>query len=247
MVAPGDGQSPAPAPTSFTDRHHTEPEVSARGPHGAGAPSRSAGDGRDPGAPRGDGAGGGSVARAIDEARAGGEARQALAGAAKRGDPDAWEAIYRAVYPRLRAYAARRVGPGQAEDMVNETMTRAVGAINRFEWGPAGLDGWLFGIARRVTADHLRRLERERRAMGRSPVAVEGASPGEALEMGEEAALLRRRFGQLSPSDREVLELRVLGGLSAEQAATALGKRPGAVRMAQSRALASLRRLMEQP
>lgn len=173
--------------------------------------------------------------------------RRALAEAAKQGDAAAWEAIYRGVYGRLRAYAARRVGADNAEDMVNETMTRAVAAVHRFEWGPAGFDGWLFGIARRVTADHLRRSERERRVLGRAPSVVHVDEPGDHLERGEEAEQVRRRFAQLSPSEREVLELRVVAGLSAEAVAVALGKRPGAVRMAQSRALANLRRLMDQP
>jgi RNA polymerase sigma-70 factor, ECF subfamily len=39
-----------------------------------------------------------------------------------------------------------------------------------------------------------------------------------------------------------VLELRVIAGLTPEQTAVVLGKRPGAVRTAQSRALARLRK-----
>ncbi|MBV9285708.1 MAG: hypothetical protein JO176_13890, partial [Acidimicrobiia bacterium] len=60
----------------------------------------------------------------------------------------------------------------------------------------------------------------------------------------EEAAAVRKAFGRLADGDRELLELRVVGGLSAEETAEALGRRPGAVRMAQSRALGRLRRLL---
>jgi RNA polymerase sigma-70 factor (ECF subfamily) len=45
----------------------------------------------------------------------------------------------------------------------------------------------------------------------------------------------------LSDDDRELLDLRVVGGLSADEVASVLGKQPGAVRMAQSRALDRLR------
>ena len=53
---------------------------------------------------------------------------------------------------------------------------------------------------------------------------------------------MRQAFARLSDADRELLELRVVAGLSAEEAAAVLGRRPGAVRMAQSRALTRLRR-----
>ena len=41
-------------------------------------------------------------------------------------------------------------------------------------------------------------------------------------------------FATLDPDDQEVLELRVVAGLSSEEVAAALGKRPGAIRIAQS-------------
>jgi RNA polymerase sigma-70 factor (ECF subfamily) len=50
----------------------------------------------------------------------------------------------------------------------------------------------------------------------------------------------------LTPAEQEVLELRVIAGLSAEQVGEVLGRNSGAVRTAQSRALAHLRELMEQ-
>ena len=50
----------------------------------------------------------------------------------------------------------------------------------------------------------------------------------------------------LSPDQREVLLMRVVADLTLEQTAAALGKRVGAVKALQHRALASLRRVMEQ-
>ena len=73
-----------------------------------------------------------------------------LAELAATGDHDAWELIYRAVYPRLRAYAVRHVGHHAAEDLVSETMTRAIRGIDGFRWTAAGIEPWLFGIARRA-------------------------------------------------------------------------------------------------
>ena len=62
----------------------------------------------------------------------------------------------------------------------------------------------------------------------------------------EQAAAVRVAFERLAPEERELLELRVQGGLSSEEVGRLLGKRPGAVRMAQARALQRLRREWEE-
>ena len=69
-------------------------------------------------------------------------------------------------------------------------------------------------------------------------------SPGEALELNAEHAEILDAFARLSDRDREVLELRVVAGLTSEQVGAVLGMKPDAVRTAQSRALARLRRLV---
>jgi RNA polymerase sigma-70 factor (ECF subfamily) len=171
-----------------------------------------------------------------------------LVRAARRGDQHAWDVLLRSLYPRLRAFAANRIPTPFVEDVVSETMTRAVAGVHRFRAGPSGFEGWVFGIARNVVVDHYRGSARERHhAVNRSagdPAVVE--QPGDAMVLGEEQARVRRCFARLSASERELLELRVIAGLSSEQVAAVLGKRSGAVRSAQSRALSRLRQLMEQ-
>lgn len=158
---------------------------------------------------------------------------------ARRKDPDAWEQLYVAVYPRLLGYAARRVDRSQAPDVVAETMARAVAAIDRLDLAGGGFDPWLFGICRNVVADHHRRSARNDRRREPAPLPVDDI--GEGLENDEEARAMREAYTRLSDDDREVLDLRVVAGLTAEETAQVLGKQPGAVRMAQSRALERLR------
>lgn len=169
----------------------------------------------------------------------------ATLGPVRARDEASWEEIYRQLYPRLHAFFARRVGSALAEDAVAETMARAVAGADRYVPGPAGFHGWVFGIARHVAAD-LQRLASKGRGRP-TPPSVDPTPPdppGDTLLRRDEHAALRKAFEQLDEKDREVLELRVVAGLSAEQVAAVLGKRAGAVRMAQSRALANLRRLM---
>ena len=165
---------------------------------------------------------------------------------AAAGNHAAWERIYRAAYPRLRAYASRHVGSDAADDLVSETMTRAVAGIAGYRWSPDGIEPWLFGIARRAAADHHRKAGRRAR-WKRTVAAPAGAEPGDAIELAEEHRDVLAAFGRLPAADREVLELRVIAGLSPEQTAATLRKRPGAVRTAQSRALSRLRKRLEAP
>ncbi len=160
---------------------------------------------------------------------------------ARAGDGDAWECLYRRAYPRLLAYAQRRLDADRARDAVGETMARAVAAIGRYRpvGGSGGFEGWLFGICRHVVLDAQRAAGR--RGYGPPPEGVSHVDPSERLVASEEAAAVRAAFAMLSDDDRELLELRVLGRLSAEETAAVLGRRPGAIRMAQSRALARLR------
>lgn len=175
----------------------------------------------------------------------GGSELAALVERAREGDGEAWEVLYRRAYPRLLAYARRRLpSDEQARDAVSETVTRAVAGIHRFRADGAGFDAWLYGILRHVVLDLQARSRRE--GPGQVPDAVDlSADPGADVVHSEELAEIRAAFARLSADDRELLELRVVGGLSSDQVAAVLGRNPGAVRMAQSRALARLRRLLD--
>lgn len=160
---------------------------------------------------------------------------------ALHGDADAWEALYVRIRPRLFALSLRRLGNREdAEDAVSETMLRAVRAANTFRWRDAGFDAWIFRICHNVAIDMLR--SRNRKAVVSAgartldPITVE-----EEVVLTEEHAAVRRALKRLPADDQEVLDLRVVGGLSSEEAAYVLRMRPGAVRTAQSRALARMR------
>ncbi len=170
---------------------------------------------------------------------------RALVARARESDPDAWEALYRRAYPRLFAYARRRLATeAQAEDAVSEAMTRAMHHIGDFTWSGSGIDGWLFGIARNVVYETYRESAH---STPTDPAALvsratpSGGDPLDRLVSDEESRLLRAAFDRLTAGDRELLELRVVVGLDASQVGAVTGQRPGAVRTAQSRALKRLR------
>ena len=173
-------------------------------------------------------------------------ATDGLVDRARAGDQEAWAALYRRAYPRLVSFAHRRLGnPDLAKDAVSETMARAVAAIASYTRDDDGFSAWLFGICRHVIADMQRALYRSlpERLLRHEP---DPPGPAEALLESEERAAVRAAFARLEPEEQELLELRVVAGLSSSEAAVALGKQPGAVRMAQMRALARLRAFVEE-
>ncbi len=155
-------------------------------------------------------------------------------------DAATWEALFDRMYPRMLAYAERRVGSREdARDAVSETFARMVKSLDGLTQPDVTPDGWCFGILHHVVADVQRRMYRRRKGIP-AEIRADG-EVADALVLADEHRVVRAAFAQLSPRDRDVLELRVIAGLCAEEVALILSMRPGAVRMAQARALERLR------
>ncbi|MCU1692406.1 MAG: polymerase, sigma-24 subunit, subfamily [Frankiales bacterium] len=102
-----------------------------------------------------------------------------------------------------------------------------------------------YGIAGHKVADALRASYRDRsEPVEQLPESVDtAAGPEDSALASDEAARARLLLDRLPEAQRELLLLRVLAGLSAEDTGAALGMTAGAVRVAQHRALAKLRAL----
>ena len=162
--------------------------------------------------------------------------------AAQGGDEVAMAHLYRALNPPLLRYLGHRAPPA-AEDLASECWLAMAKALPGFPGDGEDLRAWLFGVARRQVANFWRK---SRRGPVVVPVAemVEVPASSDAGEvvvetLASEAAIDALLRG-LSDDQAEILLLRVVAGLSVEQVAAVLGKRPGAVRVAQHRALRRL-------
>jgi len=169
----------------------------------------------------------------------------AVLAAARTGAEWALVALYREFHPGVLRYL-RAQEPNDGEDLVSEMWLDAVAGLDRFEGDEWAFRRWLFTIARRRLIDHRRRRERLRRApIGLDALAERpGPDDTEAAVLAEdetEAALAR--IAALPPLQAEVVLLRVLAGFEVADVAEIVGKKPGAVRVLQHRAL---QRLAEQ-
>jgi RNA polymerase sigma-70 factor (ECF subfamily) len=124
--------------------------------------------------------------------------------------------LYGALYGRVRAYAARRVGPDAADEVAAETFTIA---WRRFEAIPAEPLPWLYGVARNVVARH--RAGVARQAATRDALERERTVSAEAFGAEDEA--LWDAWHRLREADREVLALIAWEELSVAEASDALG------------------------
>ena len=174
---------------------------------------------------------------------------EALVRDARAGDSSALGQLYDTYRDRVARFATGRLGDAEkAEDVTSETFEAVCRNLGFYRAG-TDFEAWLFTIAHRRVADHFRRRFRRREVEldgaalpGPLPPAVGG--PEDEVLAAERRAEVAGAFRRLRPDQQEVLALRVLGGLSATQAGEVLGKSEGAVRVAQHRALRSLREAM---
>lgn len=163
--------------------------------------------------------------------------------AAKGGQEWAVACLYDALQPPLLRYLTWRE-PSAAEDLAGETWLAVAERIGAFEGEEGAFRAWIFAIARRRLADHRRRGARRRTAAVPSDVLelVAGDDDPEAAVVdrlsSEEA--LASITGALPADQAEVVILRVVGGLTVEETAEVVGKRPGHIRVLQHRALRRL-------
>jgi RNA polymerase sigma-70 factor (ECF subfamily) len=167
--------------------------------------------------------------------------------AARAGNAVAFEAIYRALAPRLSRYARGLVGQ-DADDVAAEAWLQIVRDLARFEGDWDAFRGWAARILRNRAIDHLRSAARRPARTATVDVLLDRAAgddtAGEAEESLSTAAAVEL-IATLPPDQAEAVLLRAVIGLDAKSAGEVLGKRPGAVRVAAHRGLKTLAHRLE--
>jgi RNA polymerase sigma factor (sigma-70 family) len=167
---------------------------------------------------------------------------------AKTGDREALDRLFTRFLPSLRRWASGRLPRWtrdlmDTDDLVQETVMRAVNRIDRFE---SRHEGALQAYLRQAIVNRIRdEIRRGKRSPAETPLddnaADRGASPLE-LAIGVEALeRYEAALARLRPEDREAIVARIEMDGSYQEVARALGKPSAdAARMAVSRALLRL-------
>jgi RNA polymerase sigma-70 factor, ECF subfamily len=172
---------------------------------------------------------------------------QSRLAAARDGDDVAWIELYHELAPIIIGYLRAQRLP-EAEDVAGDVLLEVVRDLHRFQGDADNLRSWALAIT------HHRLLDARRRT-ARRPQRAEGANETGELPADDDPAseaLGRLGFGRLEPAlktltddQRTVLLLRVIGDLPIAEVARITGKRTGAVKQLQRRAVDAMRRHLD--
>jgi RNA polymerase sigma-70 factor, ECF subfamily len=169
--------------------------------------------------------------------------------AAMTGDRAATARLLEVLRPLVARYCRGKLGPVDrsflsADDVAQEVCLAVLGALPTYRVQGRPFLAFVYGIASHKVVDAHRAVTRGKTdPVADVPDVVESAAGPEQQAMrGELSAQLRALLEELPEKQREILVLRVVVGLSAEETAEIVGASPGAVRVAQHRALTRLRK-----
>ncbi len=166
--------------------------------------------------------------------------------AAQAGEGWAFDELFRTWNGPMSGFVRAR-GRVDVEDVVNDVFLKAFSSIGSFSGDESAFRSWLFRIARNRVIDEFRK-------QGRS-VDTAALTHAEAVTGGDVVVDAERNFGdervvrllaQLTDEQREVLALRFVADLTIDQIAHITGRRRGAVKQLQRRALRRLEVLVQE-
>jgi len=188
--------------------------------------------------------------RAVERITQGDEGKRGPA--ARLGTERAWRTIIERLGPRVFALVRSRCGDADLAEEIAQSVFVTVAEKLSSMTDVSGFESWVFTVALNRLRDEMRRRTRHARPSG-DLEAVGGASgdpafaaaPVPPVEPDPRIRDLERAMQELSPSDREIIDLRHIGGLSFQQMADLLGEPIGTLLSRHHRAVARLRASIE--
>jgi RNA polymerase sigma-70 factor (ECF subfamily) len=177
-----------------------------------------------------------------------GERLDAVVAEAVAGNRDALREVLEIIRPIVVRYCRARVGATErsglsADDVAQEVCLAAITALPRYKDQGRPFLAFVYGIAAHKVADAHRAAARNR--ADPTEIVPEryslDAGPEQMALDSESAERMNKLLSVLPEKQREIVILRVVVGMSAEETAEAIGSTAGAVRVAQHRALARLK------
>jgi RNA polymerase sigma-70 factor (ECF subfamily) len=169
---------------------------------------------------------------------------RSLVAGLRRGDTDAFDAVYDAYRPRVLGFLLRMSrNRTLAEDLLDETWLRLVRHAHALQ-PDTRIGPWLFTVARNLywtsRRDGLAHETQVPQLLALWPSPAAWPSPFDLAAAGELERRLERALSTLSPLHREVILLVAHEGLTPSEAAAVCGVAPEALRQRLSRARAAL-------
>jgi RNA polymerase sigma-70 factor (ECF subfamily) len=157
------------------------------------------------------------------------------------GEAEAFARLYTALAPDVRQYFARTVRDTATNDLVQETFLELYRSRHTYT-PPLPVRPWVFGIARHVRWRHRRAIRR--RSEHEAP-ATEEMPARRMLTHGLDAHDLDQAIERLPPTRRAAWLLHHVHGFSFQEVARRLRIGVGAAKLRSSRAMRTLRAMLE--
>ena len=154
--------------------------------------------------------------------------------AAAAGDREAFGRLYDRYARLVHGVLLARVGPTEADDLVQEVFITAMEKLHTLR-NPDAIGGWLAMIARNRAMDHIRRAPPLREL----PPELATRDPARA-----EAEEVLEAIQSLPEAYRDTLILRLVEGMTGPEIAARTGMKPASVRVNLHRGMKRLRALL---
>lgn len=166
-----------------------------------------------------------------------------LLAAAQAGDAEAYRQFLHGVLPFLRSVARARTRSDElAEDVIQDALLTLHRVRHTYEPGRP-VKPWLAAIAARRAIDAMRRRGRQGAREVHDPAAYETFADGQtnAGEAGDASEELARRMAELTPKQKEALDLVKLKEMSLAEASAESGQSVASLKVNIHRAMKKLR------
>jgi len=153
--------------------------------------------------------------------------------------------LYDECYNKIARYIFVRIGDRmEAEDLAGEVFLKALESLDSYKERGASMHAWLFKIAHNLLVDYLRKRHKRKTIPIDSIEITDRENLEEAVETRLQFEKVSASLRQLTPLQREVVDLRFFAGLTSAEVGKILGKSSGAVREIQRVAIKALRKLV---
>jgi RNA polymerase sigma-70 factor (ECF subfamily) len=164
-------------------------------------------------------------------------------------DPDAIAKLYDLYAPKIQNFIYHRTSdPFVTEDLTGQVFLQMLEAMRGGKGWRTSFSGWIYRIAHNLVVDYYRkRGQATYTSIDDAPTLPHGDSdPYQTTAAKLESDALLRAINQLTDEQAQVVTLRFLEGYSINEVAEIMNKSEGAIKALHFRAMANLRRILQQ-
>ena len=141
----------------------------------------------------------------------------------REGPAETFASLYERTFPKVYAYVASLVRDRtSAEDVTAQAFERAYRRRRSYRPSRGTPEAWVFGIARNAALDELRRRRRRAR-LETDPEDLAAPSTDDHVELALRREAVRAALAALAERERDLVALKIIGGLSNAELAGVLG------------------------